>query len=60
MKLKRKYNLIFIELKLFFSYFYILINDQPINNLIFLTLKRKIRRLYRLLKDYFRLKSDFI
>ena len=55
MKLKHKYNLIFIELKSFFSYFYTLIN-----NLIFLIFKRKVKYLYRLLKDYFKLKSDFI
>ena len=60
MKLEYKYNLIFIELKPFFSYFYTLINNQPINNLIFLTFKRKVRRLYYLLRDYFKLKSDFI
>ena len=58
MKLERKYNLVFIELKPLFSYFYILISDQPISNLIFLTLKRKVRRLYRLSRDYFRLRSD--
>jgi hypothetical protein len=58
MKLKRKYNLAFVELKPLFSYFYTLISDQPISNLIFLTLKRKVRRLYRLLRDYFRLRSD--
>jgi len=50
----------FIKLKPFFSYFYTLINNQPINNLIFLMFKRKVKRLYRLSKDYFRLKSDFI
>ena len=60
MKLERKYNLVFIELKPLFSYFYIPINDQPINNLIFPTFKRKVRRLYRLLRDYFRLRSDSV
>jgi hypothetical protein len=60
MKLKRKYNLMFIKLKSFFSYFYTLINNQLINNLIFLIFKRKVKYLYRLLKDYFKLKSDFI
>jgi len=60
MKLKRKYNLMFIELKPLFFYFYTLINDQPINNLIFLILKRKVRRLYRLLRNYLKLKSDSI
>jgi len=49
----------FIKLKPFFFYFYTLINNQPINNLIFSTFKRKIKRLYYLLKDYFKLKSNF-
>jgi hypothetical protein len=58
MKLERKYNLVFMELKPLFSYFHAPISDQPISNLIFPTLKRKVRRLYRLSRDYFKPRSD--
>ena len=58
MKLERKYNLVFMELKPLFSYFYAPISDQPISNLIFPTLKRKVRRPYRPSRDYLRPRSD--
>jgi hypothetical protein len=58
-KLERKYNLVFIELKpLSSSYSHAQIGDRLVSTLIFPTLKRKVRRLYRPLKDYLRLRSD--
>jgi len=57
-KLERKYNLVFIELKPLSSYSHAQISDRLVNTLIFPTFKRKVRRPYRPLKDYLRLKSD--
>jgi hypothetical protein len=58
LKLERKYNLVFIELKPLYSYFQALISDQPIGDLVFLTLKRKVRRSYRPSRDYLRPRND--
>jgi hypothetical protein len=58
-KLERKYNLVFIELKpLSFSYSHTQISDRLASILIFPTLKRKVRRLYRPSKDYLKPRSD--
>ena len=57
-KLEHKYNLVFMELKPLYSYSCAPISDWPISNLVFLMLKRKVRRLYRLLRDYLRPRND--
>jgi hypothetical protein len=58
-KLERKYNLVFMELKsLSSSYSYAQIGDRPTSILMFPTLKRQVRRLYRPSRDYLRLRSD--
>jgi hypothetical protein len=58
-KLERKYNLVFMELKpLSSSYSYAQMGNRPTSILIFPTLKRQVRRLYRLLRDYLRPRSD--
>jgi len=60
-KLEHKYNLVFIELKpLSSSYSYAQMGDRPTGILMFLTLKRQVRRPYRPSRDYLRLRSDTV
>ena len=58
-KLERKYNLVFMELKLISSsYTRAQKGERPVGKLMFPTLKRKVRRPFRRSRDYAKPRSD--